>query len=420
MIKQLVRLLFASGSLLAAKSALLGMRVVALLLIGIYGQETELASASFALSLAEIGRWIADFGTDIWNVRAIAGARDARRETQLVAGAMLIKSVGSLVVGLVIVVMCRLELGSAGYPFGLIAALLLPTSQMASLTIAYFQAKDDIKQLAVMILPCAATLLAFFLTLLVTANPLLALGVMTAGEICVAAMLLAILRRRLLPMKLSASWPDAVSLARACVPAAAFGIVVGVYSRIDTLVLAKYSLAALAAYTIAQRLYQPFQIAVTSIAAITYRRVSHSIATMAPVRREFLTMDLPAILGGSILSAAILLWGGRVVLQSVFPQYAAALGPLKILCAVLPVLAFNSAIAGLLLGYGRFWIVLSISAADLILTYCLMTILVPLNSASGSAQSLLAGALFAGVALSVATGFMARAQNGHSVRIATP
>src|ERR1700722_6576627 len=98
MIKQLVRLLFASGSLLVAKSALLGIRVVALLLIGIYGRETELASASFALSLAEIGRWIADFGTDIWNVRAIAVARDPRRETQLVTGAMLIKSVGSIVV----------------------------------------------------------------------------------------------------------------------------------------------------------------------------------------------------------------------------------------------------------------------------------------------------------------------------------
>lgn len=410
MIKQLARLIFASGSLLAAKSTLLGVRVAALLLIGIYSQETELARASFALSLAEIGRWIADFGTDIWNIRAIASARNPQQETRLVAAAVLIKAVGAIVVGLVIFVMCRLELGTAGYPLGLIAALLLPTSQVASLAIAYFQAKDEIRKLASIVLPCAATLLAVFLTLLTTANSLLALSIMTAGEICVATTLLVTLRRQLLPLKLSAAWPDAASLARACVPAAAFGIVVGVYSRIDTLVLARFSLPALAAYTIAQRLYQPFQIAVTSISAIIYRRVSHSIATGAPVRREFLAMDLPAVLGGSVLSAVILLCVGRVLLQSFFPQYASAVGPLKILCVALPVLAFNSAIAGLLLGYGRFWTVLSISAADLILTYCLMTLLVPLYSASGSAQSLLAGAVFTGVALSFATAFIARAQ----------
>jgi O-antigen/teichoic acid export membrane protein len=416
--QQLFRLIFASGSLLAAKSALLGTRVVVLLLIGMYGQETELARASFALSLAEIGRWLADFGTDLWNVRAIASAGgDTQRETRLVAAAILIKSVGCIVVGLVILAVCRAKLGAAGYPFGLIAALLLPTSQIASLAIAYFQAKDEIRRLASMFQPCAATLLIVFLTLLTTRNPLLALGIMTAGEIYTAATLLVLLRRQLGPLELSTAWPDAASMARACVPAAAFGIIVGVYSRMDTLVLARFSLSALAAYTIAQRLFQPFQIGVTSISAVIYRRVSHSIAIQAPVGREFLIKEMPAILGSSAVSSIILLYGGTFVLRTLFPQYTSALEPLKILCLLLPVLAFNCAIAGVLLGYGRFWTVLSISASDLVLTYGLMTILVPLQPASGSAWSLLVGALFAGAALSIAAGLAARANTRHALRI---
>ena len=407
--QQLLRLIFASGSLLAAKSALLGIRVLVLLLIAAYGRESELASISFALSLAEIGRWIADFGTDTWNVRAIAMARDADGEARLLSAALLIKALGSAVVGSSIFVVCRHEFPLAGDTLGLMAGLLLMTSQVAGLTIAYLQAKNEIRRLAPLLIPCAATVLAALLSLMSTGRALVALEILTLGEIGIAATLLTLLLRRARFASFVATVPEAGRMARACIPAAALGVVVGLHSRIDTIVLAQFSLSALAAYTVAQRLFQPFQIAVTSFGSIVYSQTSLSISARRPFARKFLHEDLPITLGCSVACSATLFFAGRLLIQVVFPQYPAAPGLLTILCTLLPLLALNSALAGLLQGCGRYWTVLSMSVLDLLLSWLFMIILIPAHGAAGTAQSLFLGAAVNGAALSFAAILAGRA-----------
>jgi O-antigen/teichoic acid export membrane protein len=407
--KQLLRQVFASGALLAAKSALLGIRVLVLLLIAAYAPRSELASASFALSLAEMGRWIADFGTDIWNVRAVATARNAAEEALLLSATLLIKAIGSTLIGSLIFVVCRLEFPLTGTGLGLLAAALLVTSQVAGLTLAYLQAKNEIRALAPLLIPCGATVIAALLSLLATGQAFLALEILTLGEIVIAALSLSLVRRRARFTGLIAAAPAAARMARACIPSAAFGVVVGVYSRMDTIVLAQFSLSALATYTVAQRLFQPFQIAVTSFGAVIYGQSSLASSSRGPFSGRFLREDLPITLGCSLVGAAVLFFGGRLLLASVFPEYSTAREPLTILSALLPLLAFNAATAGVLMGYGRYWTVLSVAILDLLLTYLLMFVLIPQRGATGTAEGLFFGALANGAALSFAAFHAGRA-----------
>lgn len=414
MIKSLLRLVFASSALLAAKSALLGIRSLVLLLIAAYGHESDLAGASFALSLAEIGRWVADFGTDTWNVRAIAMAGSPGAEARLLTATLLIKAIGSGLVGLLILLVCRLELPTDGGSLGCIAVLLLMTSQVAGLTISYFQAKDAIPKLLPMLTPCAGTVVAAFAWLTLSDRPLGALAITTVGEIAVAATLLWLLHRKVAFARVSAALPDASRMARSCIPTAVFGIVVGVYSRLDILALARFSLSALAVYTVAQRLFQPFQIAVTSFGAIVYSRAVLFDSQRRPFARRLLTREIPAILACSLACSLALFLGGKLLVENVFPQYRAALSALTILCTCLPLLAFNSAITGLLLGSGRYWMVLSVAVLDLVLTCTTMAVLIPSYGAAGTADGLLIGALFNGAALSVGAVLVTRSRLGRT------
>jgi hypothetical protein len=61
-----------------------------------------------------------------------------------------------------------------------------------------------------------------------------------------------------------------------------------------------------------------------------------------------------------------------------------------------------------LLGYGRYWAVLAVSVIDLALTYLCMIVLIPLYGSTGTALSLLIGALINGAALSLAAVFATR------------
>jgi O-antigen/teichoic acid export membrane protein len=408
MLKQAYQLTIASGTLLAAKSALLGIRTLVLLIVAAHGGTQDLAAASLALALAEAGRWVADFGTDTWTVRAFATARSAGNEARLLTAAALVKAVGSALVGLSIFAVCRSTLPANGNAFGCMAALLLITSQVAGLAISYFQAKDEVTRLTPVLIPCGATALAAFLALRLSGGALAAVAALTVGEIMIAAMLILMLRKRVGFAGLSSVLPDAARMARSCVPTAAFGIVVGLYSRLDTFVLAEFSLAALAIYTVAQRLFQPFQIAATSFGAIVYSRAAVLHSEGLPVARLLFRREMPAIVGCSIVCSAVLFFGGRPLVIHVFPQYQAAIGPLSLLCVLPPILAYNSAMTGVLLALGRYWSVLTVAIIDLALTYLCMITLIPLKGADGTAICMLIGALINGAALSLAVAITTR------------
>ena len=400
-------MVLASSSLLAARSAQLGLRVLLLLMIAAYGREADLASASYALALAEIGRAIADFGTDLWSVRAIALAGDARQEGRIVAAVGVIKLCGCAVIGAGIYLACALKLPS-GQLFGLLAIALLLASQMTGLAISYFQAKTDLRELRRMVMPCLITLAASLLAVLLSRSALSAMGALAAGELYTAATLLMLLYRSVGSTDLARLRPETAATARACVPAAAFNIVAGLSARLDTIVLAEYSLQALAAYTVAQRLFQPFLVFATSFGAIILTRTSLAIRARRPFMREFLTREMPAIVGVAIILAAVLLACGHFFLERVVPQYRPMFRPLALLCAILPLLSYNAAISGLLQGFGRYWTVLVISSLDLALMYALMSSWAPQYGPIGIVAGMLVGAAFNGIAQTFAMVVSAR------------
>jgi O-antigen/teichoic acid export membrane protein len=416
MLGQLTQLLFASGALLAARSAQLCIRILVLLLIAVWGAETELAGASYALSLAEIGRALADFGTDTWSVRALTMAHDRRRETRIVAAVALIKAAGWLIVGAGILLICSIKLPS-GNTFGLLAAALLLASQAIGLVVSYFQAKAQVGRLKSMWLPCIATAGAACASLLLTGSGLLALAITAAGELCMAALLSVMLYRSLERSDLAHVGLESLVTARQCVPAAAFNAVAALSARLDTIVLAQISLQALAAYTVIQRLFQPFLVLATSFSAIIYRHTAHALATRHSFTRGFLTRDLPSILGIATILALALFACGRIFLEHAVPRDRAMLGSLTVLCFTLPLYAYNATLSGMLQGFGRFWTLLIISTLDLTLMLAVMSYWAPRHAITGIIAGLLAGAGFNAVGQTLATVTAAR---GWARSVTTP
>jgi O-antigen/teichoic acid export membrane protein len=178
------------------------------------------------------------------------------------------------------------------------------------LAISYFQAKREVWKLRRMVLPCIATAAGACLCVFLTHRVLASLVVMAGGEIYVAGALFALVSGNGARFEMQGVRQDLRSVTVTCLPVAALGIVVGLYTRVDTLVLAAYSFPALAAYTIAQRLFQPFQIAATSFGAVIYTHAAIASSQQLRYARKFLLKELPPIIGISAVLAVGLYFGG--------------------------------------------------------------------------------------------------------------
>lgn len=389
----MLRLARNSAALFLAKAAALGTRILALLAIAKLCPEREFAQVAFVIALAEMFRLLADWGTETWIVRAIAIAADSDERARIFKAAMGIKVMGGGIAAAAILAISVGKYSQDGIALGISAVVLLASSQITVIAIAYFQAADRIRTLAVLAAPCAFTAISVILAVLLFRNSLVALAVLATGELLTASLLLALLRREGLFVRPYVDAPAMKNVARACLPVAVFGIVLGIYSRLDTIILAQFSVSALAIYTVANRMFQPFQVAVTSLGSVIYSSTSSELAANRPRGQKFYREELLLTFGLALAASAMLWILGVAVIKWFLPAYLEALSTLRVLCGLLVVLAFSSAIAARVLAYGHFGVILAIAAIDLTCTGAGMIMLVPREGSTGAAYALLFGAV---------------------------
>src|SRR6185312_11282553 len=101
---------------------------------------------------------------------------------------------------------------------------------------------------------------------------------------------------------------DIRKMLSACAPLAVLNVFAGLYTKMDTLVVAQVSLSSLATYTVANRLFQPFQIALMTLGSTVYSRAAAALGRERASLRPFLQRHLPLICLIAV-AAGILLWG---------------------------------------------------------------------------------------------------------------
>lgn len=384
--------LTSSAALFLGKSAFFGVRIIALLVMARLADEVTFACVSFAVAAIELARIMADYGTDAWCLRAIAISPSNMEKARIVASALIIRGALGGLAWLLIIGACTLKFGRTGAIAGVLTGALLAATQIAGIAIVFLQAENQLRRLRVLALPAALTAGAVIGCLLLTRNAIWALLVVCCGELTAASLLIGVLRSHGM---LSGPLPTASDLRKmlsTCAPVAAMSVMNGLYSRMDSLVLAQVSLSALATYTVANRLYQPFQVGVTTLAATVYGRAAAAIAKDRNSMRQFMRHYLPLI-GLMAAVAAAVLWGlGSLVILYFLPGYHSSIGALRIFALMLVLIATNSTATGILWACNQFAVVTRIVTLETLCALVGLFLLVPTLGAVGAATALLAAA----------------------------
>lgn len=402
--------------LICAKGSLLGVRAALLLAMALVVSTQTISQIAFAIALAEMARLAADWGTDTWAIRAIALARDPSERASTVTATAIVKVVGGLTLALVVTaVLSRYE----AYTWPLLAggaALLIFANQCVTLTIAYFQATNALPRLLIAVaLPSAVICAVTLATLYLTQSGMHAFLTLAVGETLMAAILILALQREKALQLRSCTLNDVRDVAVACVPAALFSMILAFYSRMDTMILSTVSASALAAYTVAHRMFLPFQVGVTSLGAILYGSMSMSLRSKQALPHRMFIANLPAVIGVSCVAALTLWLAGSFFIEKYFHGYSESLPALRILAVLLVVLAFNAAVAGYVLAMGHFTAILLIACVDFVVAGSAMLVWAADYGAEGAARALLLGGMVnATIALAVAIALKHHSRTSHS------
>jgi O-antigen/teichoic acid export membrane protein len=373
-----------------ARGIPLAARVLTLLALARYTSEQDFAHAALIVAIAEAGRLVADLGTDTWSIRAIATSKSEDARALIIGDSLAVKALASSLLILSLWIAQSRLLPPMSITDLLLITMLVLSSQFVGLATSVEQALAKLRSLLPIL--AASYSLIFVIALLAatrTADGRLSLMAFGLCEAIVAGILLA----RLSDFQ-AVHWPtnvlrSASRMARASAPVAALNVMIGLYSRLDVMAVAQISSAAVATYSIAYRLFQPFSFAAAGLGLAVYARSSIAAQFSLAAQRAIVQRSIAtALIAGSL--GTVLLWLlGPTVVEGLFAGYSDAVPVLRMLAPLVLITAIGGSLTGILMGYGRFNAVLGIASLNLVWIGALLSWLVPTKGATGAAQALL-------------------------------
>lgn len=381
-----------SVALVVLRGSNLAIRLGLLFLIARAVPPASFGILVFALSVAEIGKVLADFGTDTLAIRGFAVENDPevhRDQAASLAGTKLVLS-GAVFIALA--VWLGMSQPAEGAAIGWILAATVLTAPLVNLPIDWFQARLQIRNVlpAVLVVHALLALVALFVIPRVHDLRTLALA-FPAVELATGLVLFGALRGEahgLGPTGLDfAALP---TLVRRGLPIAATAFLVMAYSRLDVLVLSRtLDPATVAYYGIAFRITEPFQIVAASFGLSVFSRFTMWFRDSAGFLRTSATRYLAATFAYGLVCAALLLLVAPPLIARLLPAYEPAVPILRLLAIALVFRTVNATLAGILQGAGRFRLLTGIAAWNLVLVFALLALFVPRFGAPGAALALL-------------------------------
>jgi O-antigen/teichoic acid export membrane protein len=357
---------------------------------------SDFGLVTIALTVAEIGRYLADMGLDTLVTREYAISDKPDDAAGIAKTVAIYRTIAVIVVylGTIILAGSYFGGGSTGLEICLLVGLTIVSTLAYTYSLSYFQARLRLPEVlfpvvGINIATMGLAILGFWQKIdfywLLSLLPLseLAMAIYLGWRLQVAIdFWQAKFDAKLLPDLLKRSWPIAVTL-----------ITAALYSRLDGIFLVKMlSEAAVGYYGIAFRIIEPFQLATFGFSVSAYSRVSTIVAANDVKQyygfiKRFFTVLITYAAGVSIAIAIL----APFFIQYLLPNYIPAIAIVRVLALALFFRTLTSNITCIIQGHGYFRAITSVCLFNLLLIVPLLFILVPIYGAVGAAIALTAG-----------------------------
>jgi O-antigen/teichoic acid export membrane protein len=367
-------------------------RIAALFVIAKLTNSQAFGMVSIAVALAEIGKVVADFGTDTLSLKEYAIDADPGR-LQVFAGT--VAKTKLLCCSVVYTALAAYFLVVEPLPnalIGMVAGLLLITTSASNFSINYFQARLRIPEILWPIIAnnvLALCLVALALSLYPSA--LLGVAILPAAEAVNALILYRYFNKNVRLGK--AQQIDVWALMQRGLPIAISIIIVAIYTRLDVIVLEKFfDKSIVGEYGIAFRCTEPFQLVTSAFAITAY---SHLSAILD--KRKFAEANKFILKYGAMIFSyglgicLVLLLVAPPLIQAFLPQYQNSIPILRILAAAIVFRTPTASLTCMIQAYGHYRWITYVSVWNLGFIAVMLAILVPRMSSIGAAYSLLIG-----------------------------
>jgi O-antigen/teichoic acid export membrane protein len=367
-------------------------RIAALFVIAKLTNSQAFGMVSIAVALAEIGKVVADFGTDTLSLKEYAIDADPGR-LQVFAGT--VAKTKLLCCSVVYTALAAYFLVVEPLPnalIGMVAGLLLITTSASNFSINYFQARLRIPEILWPIIAnnvLALCLVALALSLYPSA--LLGVAILPAAEAVNALILYRYFNKNVRLGK--AQQIDVWALMQRGLPIAISIIIVAIYTRLDVIVLEKFfDKSIVGEYGIAFRCTEPFQLVTSAFAITAY---SHLSAILD--KRKFTEANKFILKYGAMIFSyglgicLVLLLVAPPLIQAFLPQYQNSIPILRILAAAIVFRTPTASLTCMIQAYGHYRWITYVSVWNLGFIAVMLAILVPRMSSIGAAYSLLIG-----------------------------
>ncbi len=367
-------------------------RIAALFVIAKLTNSQAFGMVSIAVALAEIGKVVADFGTDTLSLKEYAIDADPGR-LQVFAGTVAkTKLLCCLVVYIALAGYFLVVEPLPNALIGMVAGLLLITTSASNFSINYFQARLRIPEILWPIIAnnvLALCLVALALSLYPSA--LLGVAILPAAEAVNALILYRYFNKNVRLGK--AKQIDVWALMQRGLPIAISIIIVAIYTRLDVIVLERFfDKSIVGEYGIAFRCTEPFQLVTSAFAITAY---SHLSAILD--KRKFAEANKFILKYGAMIFSyglgicLVLLLVAPPLIQAFLPQYQNSIPILRILAAAIVFRTPTASLTCMIQAYGHYRWITYVSVWNLGFIAVMLAILVPRMSSIGAAYSLLIG-----------------------------
>ena len=380
-----------TGALVVLRGSNLALRLGLLFLIARAVLPPEFGRLVLALSVAEVGKVLADFGMDTLAIREYALAADAQTAGAFAASFAWCRIACAAIVQSGVIAWFLMSQPPAQAVVGVALSFTVWTSLLQGFSLDWFQARLRVGRVLWPVLATNA-LGGLAAALAVTRLPGLQAKALTlpALELLVGGVLLLALRGEPGWSLGRASGARMRSLVRASAPIAATAILIMLYSRLDVFVMASRLPAVdVGRYGIASRLTEPFQIAAAVFGLSVYSRFVNFLQPGAGGAGAAARRYAGGTLAYAATAALALATLAPPLVSRFLPAYAGAIAPLRILAASLLFRSLNATLAGIIQAAGRFRSLAALAGWNLVFVFGLLTWLVPRLGMPGAALALL-------------------------------
>jgi O-antigen/teichoic acid export membrane protein len=369
-------------------------RIAALFMIAKMTNSSDFGMVSIAVAIAEIGKVVADFGTDTLSLKEYAINSDPIKLQDFALSVGKAKALCSVVVYTIISIYFLISEPWENAAIGLAAGLLIITTSASNFSINYFQAR--LRMTDIMWPIVINNLLALGLVIMslkIYPSALLGIMILPIAEAVNALILYAYLRKSLIVKARNSQNSNVLSLFQKGLPIAVSSIIVAIYVRLDVIVLELFfSKSIVGEYGIAFRCTEPFQMITSAFAISAYSHLSSVLAKQHFVEaNKFIIKYGILILGYGIGIFLALMLIAPPLIQNFLPHYQNSIPILRVLSIAIIFRTPAGSLTCMIQAYGHYRWITYVSVWNLMLILMLLAILVPQFSAIGAAYSLLIG-----------------------------